>query len=246
MQQRFNGRCSVCEQQVEFEMDTKNFYRSVRCTACGSWPAQRAFWHVLTAMHPDWRSKVIHESSAGPDPVTKRLLAECPGYLISQYNASVTPGAQVLDARLPGGKYVAQDLQSQTFPDAVFDIVVTRDVFEHVLDVAAALAEITRTLRPGGSCIMAVPVVNGFQPSRRRAGMHQGAIQHLLKPQYHGNQMEGGALVTIDWGYDIVAHFSRYSGMPFCIGTFHKPDGIPPDEFNQILFAQKAPLADLR
>lgn len=241
MKQHFSGYCNVCEKVVVLELAEPNFYRSLRCTGCGCWPAQRAFWHVLTTLHPDWRDKVIHESSAGHDAVTSRFLRECPNYIVSQYDKSVPPGTEVKDHLLPGGIYIAQDLQAQSFPDAVFDIVVTREVFEHVFDPASAMSEIARTLKPGGACIVAVPVVNGFNPSQRRASLQNGIVHHLLEAQYHGNHMESGALVAMDWGYDIVNHFSQYSGMDFSMGIFSKPDGIMPDEFNQILFAIKRP-----
>ncbi len=43
------------------------------------------------------------------------------------------------------------------FPDAFFDLVLSHEVLEHVADDRAALAEIVRSLRPGGRLILFVP-----------------------------------------------------------------------------------------
>ena len=41
-------------------------------------------------------------------------------------------------------------MEKQTFADASFDLVITSDVFEHVLDPSRGFSEIARTLRPSG------------------------------------------------------------------------------------------------
>ncbi len=43
------------------------------------------------------------------------------------------------------------------FPDASFDVVVAKDVFEHLLDPTRLLFEINRLLRPGGVLVVNVP-----------------------------------------------------------------------------------------
>jgi SAM-dependent methyltransferase len=61
--------------------------------------------------------------------------------------ARVGPVSQVA-ARLPG---------PLPFPDATFDVVVTLETIEHVLDPDALLAEAHRVLVPGGSLVLSTP-----------------------------------------------------------------------------------------
>jgi 2-polyprenyl-3-methyl-5-hydroxy-6-metoxy-1,4-benzoquinol methylase len=48
-------------------------------------------------------------------------------------------------------------MMAQTFENESFDLVITSDVFEHLPDVAPAVREILRTLKPGGAHIFTVP-----------------------------------------------------------------------------------------
>ncbi|HEY5110723.1 MAG TPA: class I SAM-dependent methyltransferase [Acidimicrobiales bacterium] len=43
------------------------------------------------------------------------------------------------------------------FPDATFDVVVCSEVLEHIPDDLAAMSELTRVLRPGGTMAITVP-----------------------------------------------------------------------------------------
>ena len=43
------------------------------------------------------------------------------------------------------------------FPDATFDVVITSEVLEHITDDSAAIAEMSRVLRPGGRFAASVP-----------------------------------------------------------------------------------------
>jgi SAM-dependent methyltransferase len=123
----------------------------------------------------------------------------------------------------PTEGYRSENLEAQTFPANSFDLVVTQDVFEHVFAPDRAIQEIARTLRPGGAHIMTVPIVRGSEPSIRRARNVNGVPTFLLEPQYHGNPMSAeGALVTIEWGYDIIDYLAGHSGLS--ISMFHFDD----------------------
>lgn len=49
------------------------------------------------------------------------------------------------------------DIEDMPYPDGMFDLVVTTDVLEHVLDLNAALREMVRVLKVGGVLVARVP-----------------------------------------------------------------------------------------
>jgi SAM-dependent methyltransferase len=169
---------------------------------------------VIATLYPNWRDLKIHESSpSGRWGASGKLAAECEAYIASQYLPDVQFGSDADGFR-------SEDLEAQTFRDARFDLVITQDVFEHLFRPDKAIAEIARTLKPGGAHIMSVPVVNKSAPSRRRASLIDGQITYHLEPQYHGNPVDpNGSLVTVDWGYDIASFLQYHSGMATNIFT---------------------------
>ena len=101
-----------------------------------------------------------------------------------------------------GKDTAAEDLERQTFASESLDIVVTQDVFEHVLDPAAAFKEVARTLKPGGVHVFTIPSYY-WKPTLVRAVSQNGAVRHLAEPDYHGNPIDPkGSLVVTEWGVD--------------------------------------------
>lgn len=203
----WGGHCPVCKKAVRFYAKGDWYRDQLFCGGCGSVPRERALMRVIDSLYPNWRELSIHESSPGRRGASLVLQAECPRYVASQFIPGLEPGE-----RHPDG-YVIQNLEMQTFEDQTFDIVITQDVFEHIFHPDLAIKEIVRTLRPGGSYIMTVPIVNKYKPSFRRASLVDGNIISHAPDQYHGNPVGDGSLVTIDWGYDIGDYLNFHSGM---------------------------------
>lgn len=73
---------------------------------------------------------------------------------------------------------VVGDALALPYPDGTFDAVIASEILEHIPDDDAAIAELTRVLRPGGTLAVTVP---RWLPER---------ICWLLSDEYHAN--EGG------------------------------------------------------
>jgi SAM-dependent methyltransferase len=164
----------------------------------------------IEMFYPKWRSLIVHESSPAKSGASLRLQRECANYTSSFYDPEVPPGE-----RHPVQGYRCENLEQLTFPDASFDLFLTQDVFEHIFHPDCAIKEIDRVLKPGGAYIMTVPIVMKSAPSSRRATLDNfGNVIHFKVAEYHGNPIDrGGALVTIDWGYDVLDYLTHHSSL---------------------------------
>src|SRR5262249_25600166 len=80
------------------------------------------------------------------------------------------------------------------------DLVVTSDVFEHVLDPARGFSKIARTLRPGGAHVFTVPSYWWKQTLVRATRGEDGRIRHLKSADYHGNPIDEKASLVVPSG----------------------------------------------
>lgn len=232
------GFCPICETQVIFQADGPYFRNTLKCPSCGSAPRARAVANVLEQHFPMWRSMRIHECSPANRGISAKMQRECPLYVGTHYNPSVPFGSIG-----PHG-YRSEDLEAQTFDDGIFDLVVTQDVFEHLLRPDLAIKEIARTLKPGGAHICTVPMVRKHSPSIRRAELISGKVHHLVaKPEYHGNPIDpSGSLVTVAWGYDLAGYLAHHSQLIVTIVDVDNIDkGIRAD-LNEVLVCRKLPV----
>ena len=229
------GVCPVCEQAVTFTARDEWLRDHFLCGHCGSAPRERALMKVLAELRPDWRSLDIHESSPGT-AASRRLAAEARGYRSSHYGPDVPLGTAH-----PQWGWRCEDLENQTFADASFDIVVTQDVFEHLFAPNRAIAEVARTLKPGGFHICTVPIVNKAKASVRRARRNRdGLVEHLLEPVYHANPIDPqGSLVTVDWGYDVADYLDKASGLSTTIWTLDDMRHGIRAEYIEVLVSRK-------
>ena len=233
------GYCVLCEQATVFTAHGSWLRDFFVCNTCGSVPRERALFTVLEMHYPGWRDLSIHESSPSPRGASAKLQRECPRYIATQYRSDAPLGVFCDGFR-------NEDLERQTFPSESFDLAVTQDVFEHIFHPDRAIAEIARTLKPGGAHICTVPIVRKSLPSARRAAMVDGQIVHYQTPEYHGNPIDdSGVLVTVDWGYDIAAYLSKASGL---VTSLHHIDDLSRGiraEFLDVVVSSKLPVPDI-
>ena len=201
---------------------------------------------ALNKYFPNWRELSIHESSPGWDKASLRLMTECANYQATNFDPD-SPLGEIFPTRKPCKTYQNEDLENQTFGDVMFDIVFMQDVFEHVFRPDLAVKEIARTLKPGGGLVMTVPLVRQRNPSVRRAEMCDGQVRHLIEPaQYHNSTVSAdGALVTIDWGFDIVSYLQHHSDMSFMLLNTEDPDQGIIGDLKEVVLGFKRPIPAL-
>ena len=189
------------------------------------------------AASPGLREHVEKRTAGSAYPIPE-ILASCPwiDLQISTYRPGDEPGLRL------GPRTTNQTLESLTFPDASFDIVVTSDVMEHVRLEDAAHREIRRVLRPGGIYLFTVPhfrsrstldrvqIVDPADPSRDI---------DLLQREYHGdaNAPAGRALAYRAFGIDLD---EKLRGLGFSV-TYTKEDFPGSGILNTELFFCRLP-----
>lgn len=227
------GDCPICEKKTLFYKRTTWLRDNYRCIRCNSIPRQRALLQVMQQFFPDWRGLKIHESSPG-GATKEKFASECQDYLASQFFPDVSRGT------LFSG-YRCEDLARQTFDDEAFDLVITQDVLEHLINPVQSLIEICRTLKPGGAHVFTVPWYPS-QTTKIRAVQDGQNIVHIEEPDYHLNPVDDeGSLVVTEWGDDLIDTIYASTGMTTtAVHIRDKQAGIEA-EFIEVFVSRKLP-----
>jgi SAM-dependent methyltransferase len=200
------GRCSVCDRNTFFILNGNYDRDNYECLRCGSLPRQRMLMLSLNKFIPNWKTKVIHETSPGSSS-SYYIAKNCSLYTSSQYFLNVKPGDIYHGTR-------CENLEKLTFGKQTFDIFISQEVLEHVFHPDLALAEITRVLKIGGYHVFTTPYRNWTKTVQRAKLDLKGEVVHLESPEYHGNPVGNGkSLVTFDWGYNFLEYVKIYSKM---------------------------------
>lgn len=229
---QFNiGFCPICATTVAFVRKSDWLRDNYRCLSCNSIPRQRALITILDRAFPSWRGLRIHESSPG-GPSSDKLTRECKDYSASQFFPSVALGTSHNGVR-------CENLERLTFEDATFDLLITQDVFEHVMNPGPAFAEVARVLKPGGAHVFTVPYFF-WKETLVRAVASPDGIKYLQPPDYHGNPIDDkGSLVVTEWGAELVDEIYSNSGMITAIHNLHDIDRGLEAEFLEVFVSRK-------
>lgn len=225
------GTCPACGRRTLFLKAGHWLRDHYFCLRCSSVPRFRALSRVLDERVPEWRSLEVHESSPA-GAASARMARECRRYVATCFFPDVEPGAT-------RDGYRCEDLERQTFGNGAFDLVVTQDVFEHVLDPARAFAEVARTLRPGGAHVFTVPWYY-WKPTLIRAHREKGVVVHDQPAEYHANPIDpGGSLVVTEWGCDLLEFIARSSGMRTTVERLFDPGQGICGDFREVFVSRK-------
>ena len=119
-------------------------------------------------------------------------------------------GSEYLGHEYTGGSVFKgirhEDVENMSFVDGQLDLIVSNEVFEHVPNPAKAFAECARALKVGGVMLATIPFHSENDLSVIRAKLHNGQVENMLPPAFHGNPISAdGSLVFTDFGWDLLA-----------------------------------------
>jgi len=145
----------------------------------------------------NWKACRIY-AAEGSSPWALQMRGRFPRFLGSEY----MPGPDGAKRLFP---IPHQDLTKLTLPDAAFDLAVTQEVLEHVSDLAAAVNELARILRPGGTLLSTFPFLWNSEKTEIKAHLAGDRVEHVGAPEYHVDPLsEAGALVFQLPAWDIL------------------------------------------
>lgn len=101
---------------------------------------------------------------------------------------------EICRTRMPAGEFRVGPAERLGFLDRAFDVVTCLGSLEHFLDQPAALAEMTRVLKPDGRIVILVPNA-GFLPYRLGLyrGTQQQAVRETIRPLNEWSAMFGAS-----------------------------------------------------
>ncbi len=121
-----------------------------------------------------------------------------PGFVATDYEEGGVRGA----VNREGVR--CEDLMGLTFEDESIDLILSSETLEHVPDLATALAEIRRVLKPGGWHIFTIPRVPGAARTFARARVRaDGSIACSVPPMLHHPGGDVGYPVFTEFGDDV-------------------------------------------
>jgi len=223
--------CTVCENDTMFIVKDTRLRDNYLCAECRSIPRVRHIIHVLQRQFLRFQELTIHESSPS-GPSFKKFRTIYSKYIPTYFWPDVAPGTHRND-------YRCENLEALTFPDASFDLVITQDVMEHVMNPDKAFSEIARTLKPGGAHVFTIPWYSP-KPTFIRAAEVGENIEYYADKDYHGNPIdEGGALVVTERGTDLPEFIFKHSGLVTTVFVTHDPDMGLAGEFIEVFVSRK-------
>ncbi len=208
-------QCSFCGHSGLFYRKHRSIREGFPCDKCGAPLRYRHQASVILekfsngsavlanfAKSPEFRKLSIFEPGIiGP---FRKYFKHHPNYVNSYFWKNVDPGVINKGVR-------CEDLETLTFADESFDLIVTSDIFEHIRRPYRAFKEMFRVLKPGGAHIFTVPLTWPLPSSTvSRVDISGTEDTLLLPPVYHGSPTDPeGSLVYTDFGLDIVDELKK-------------------------------------
>lgn len=115
-------------------------------------------WHRLVKRHlPPLTSYRVLENGCGRGGLAHWLAGQHPALLVpADFSPVAVAKAREL-SRESAARFLVADITKLPHPDRSFDIAISCETIEHVLDPALAVQELSRVLRPGGLLYLTTP-----------------------------------------------------------------------------------------
>jgi len=160
--------CPVCGFHGRFLPSGAPIRPEAMCPSCHSLERQRLVKLWSRGKEDLWRGKrILHFA---PETSIRQIFQPLASHYLT---ADVTPGRA---DRVLNAEHIALD-------DASYDVIICFHVLEHV-DDAKALAELYRILAPGGTALLMVPIIEGWEQTYQNDAISSPAARQLHYGQF--------------------------------------------------------------
>ena len=227
------GYCTACARSTTFRtgglaVDYPNFREGLHCRRCGLTTRQRLV-HLALGEQTNLRSGKLRGALLEHSTRLFRVAhARWPWLIGSEF---LGPG------HASGRSYWwsthwwrwrrtrHESITSFSYATESLDVLAHSDVLEHVYDTGTALRECARVLRRGGTMLFTVPfAIDGHASVLRGRPLHDGGIEHIEPPEYHGDGVRHGGIYTFHtFGWDLLDRIREAGFARVEIGFCHLP-----------------------
>jgi len=211
---KYTDMCSVCGLQSDFLKEGRSIRETYLCTHCRASLRYRAQTEVILnftnspakcladlVKTEEFKSLSIYEPGLiGP---FRKYFNGLANYATSHFWENIPLGSEK-------DGVTCQNLESLTYSDNSFDLVISSDIFEHVRHPYKGYEEIKRVLKSGGAHIFSIPVT---APVREKTFYRVDTSTEedifLVEPHYHGAPNGGRSLVYTDFGSDMLTELNN-------------------------------------
>jgi len=140
-------------------MDQRNIEKAARCGEPSYvWRAgqQRRLQMILSAVRTLLENRVL-ENGCGIGMYVEHLSPYVGQVIGMEYDLERASEAKNLADHLPNAFILGAASEKLPFPDNSFNLILSHEVLEHVLDDRLAVQEMVRTLKTGGRIVLFVP-----------------------------------------------------------------------------------------
>ena len=204
----YSDICSVCGNKGKYIKNNKSFREGYQCGMCKS--SMRYRGQASSIIKSFSENKKTNLMELAKEKNFKKLSVFEPG-LIGPFRKLFSEFKHYTSSfyweDLKFGEFKdgvqCQSLESLTYQDKSFDLVISSDIMEHVRHPWVAFKEILRVLKPGGYHIFTIPYRKPMlKTTTYPVDTSTEEDVFLEEPHYHGNGLGGKSLVYTKFGND--------------------------------------------
>lgn len=200
------GKCNICGKPTAFLcIEPTTALHNMYCLFCGSASRKRMVAKVIkdtlfpgvTKFKDIKKVDKIKVYNADVEDGFYKNFHENKSWYFSYYSDKEELNKEVKE------RVFCFNLESTTFDNSTFDLVISEEVMEHVRDSYRGFKEIARILKPGGFHIFTIPF-SFDQKTIERVDISGKDDIHLLPPEYHGGPRIGKILAYRNFGLNLL------------------------------------------